>query len=1048
MSDKTNIKGLVAWFANNHVAANILMVFFIIAGLGSVFTAVKETFPSIDPRIITITVLYPGATPEDVESGITRRIEEAVLGIQGIKRVESNAFEGAGTVIVELEDFVDGEEVLNDVETEVDSLSDFPPENAEQITIVKTKVQSRVLSIVLYGEMSELSLRTWAEIVEDGLEQQPDISLVDIYGSKAREISIEVPENLLRKYNLSMDQVANAISAFSVDLPAGNLSTASSEISIRVQNRNYYAPEFLDTVIKSNTDGSLLKLKDIATIRDSLEDVDLITRYNGKPAIFLDVLRTKSQDTIKIDKQVKSYLETLELPEELQTQIWKNGTDILNDRISLLTRNAIMGYALVFLAMLLFLDLKLAFWTSLGIPISFLGGIFIATFFGVTINMISLFALIVVLGIVVDDAIVTGESIFSEQQEGKKGIKATLTGVKFIQAPVTIGVLTTIAAFSPLIFSTGTLGQILRPVPIIVISVLFLSLIEAFLILPAHLSSSERWSLGYLAKIRYAVTDILEKFIDRILSPLVHIAIKARYLTVIAIFMIVGFGIAQFPLGNIKFIFFPQIESDDIRMQLEMPVGTSFETTRKYTERIYKAALEVEESMGGTKENPVFKNISTLIGATAGDQGGPDGGETAKNATHRAEINIELVPSNKRKVSAGEIEKNWRENVGEIPQVKNISYQSSLISAGADINIELSHRNDEILDKASEDLKRYMEDINGLSEVIDSLEPGKKEFIFELTDTGKAAGLSPTYIGRQLRDYFYGREIDRIQRGSNEIKVMVRYPKQARETLSTIGNMRLRLPEGGEAPLSAMAIIKERYSPSTIKRVDGRRVVRITANVDESILTPDEAIANIVENKFRALQENYPALKYQLAGQNKDQRDDLATLGKNMLIALMLIFVMLGSQLRSYIKPFVIILTVPLGIVGAIFGHLLLGFNLSFISLFGMVALTGVVINDSVVLIDYYNRLQAQGERAYDAAMASVKRRFRPILLTTLTTSLGLLPILLETSLQAQFIIPMAVSLACGIVFASALLIFLIPALLVIVEDLDKINPFTKNNHT
>ncbi|MAQ70563.1 MAG: heavy metal resistance protein CzcA [Alphaproteobacteria bacterium] len=1036
-------RGLVTWFQGNHAAANILMLFFLIAGLASLTQMVRETFPTIDPKIISVTVPYPGATPSDVESGITRRVEEAVIGVQGVKRVESNAQEGIGIITIEIEDFVNGEEVLNDVETEIDSLQDFPPENAEEVNIVRVKPRSSVLTLVVYGDAERVSLREWAETIEDQLIGLPNISLVELAGTRDREISIEISETKLRQYNLNLGQIADIIGQHSIDLPAGTLQTESGDFLIRVQERRYYGSNFRDVVIRSNPDGSLLRLGEIASINDGFEDVELINTYNGKPAIFLDITRSSSQDTIDMEKDITRYVEDIELPENINLAVWKNQTDVLVDRINLLLRNAIMGFALVFIALLLFLDLKLAFWVAFAIPISFLGGLFFASLMGVSINMISLFALIVVLGIVVDDAIVTGESIFTEQDRKDRPANPALVGVKGIQAPVTIGVLTTVAAFAPLIFSTGTLGQILRPIPLIVISVLLVSLFEAFFILPAHLSSPKRWSRGYLYKIREAVNRNLERFIEKMVLPVAKVCIAGRYIFLFIVGFICFIAFYWMISGSMKFVFFPQIESDEITVNLEMPEGTPFEITEKYTAQIVDTFTSLNKNKWAEySDGNIYESIAVSIGLQGANRGGPADSQRSSFSSNLSQVQIELVPSAKRSLTSKEVSRQWRAEIGEIPQAKKIAFESSLVSAGADITIELSHRDGDILDKASEELKQSMSKMTGLSEVSDSLEPGKKEFIFELTPAGLAAGLTPFDVGRQLRDSLRGRVIDRVQRGTSEVEIVVRYPKSDRRSLSAIEEFRLTLPNGEQAPINVMTDIKEAYNASVIKRVNGRQVVSVTADTDNTIITADEAITQIRENQYAQLQNLYPGLTLQLGGQNEDQRNDLATLGKNMLIALLAIFVMLTSQLRSYSKPFIIMLIVPLGIAGAIYGHALMGFNLSFISLFGMVALTGVVINDSVVLVDYYNNLQKDNPdiSVYDAALQSLQRRFRPILLTTLTTSLGLLPILLETSLQAQFIIPMAVSLAFGLIFASSFLIFFLPALLVVFEDMNRVS--------
>lgn len=1047
MSSSHEQKGIISWFAHNHVAANILMLFLVAVGLIKLSTAVREIFPSIDPRIISISVPYPGATPEDIEDSITKRVEEAVIGIQGVKRVRSDASEGMGLITIELEDFIDGTQILNDVETEVDRLNNFPPLNAEEVTIVKSKAQDIVLSLVVHGKLPENSLRDWAERIRDDIIKLDDISLAELAGAPAREISIEVSEENLRKYNLTIDQVAQKIKGFSVDLPGGILRTQGGEVLVRVQERRYYGSEFGDVIIRSNTDGSLLHLKDVATIRDGFEDIKRISNFNGEPAVFIQISRSSSQDVLKIESSLRGYLKTLALPEAISISIWKNSTDILRARMSLMARNAIMGFVLVFICLLLFLDLKLAVWTSLGIPISFLGGIFIATSLGVTLNMISLFALIVVLGIVVDDTIVAGESIFSEQEEGKKGISATLSGISKIRSPVTVGVLTTVAAFAPLMFSTGILGQILRPIPFIVISILLVSLLEAFLILPSHLASSNKWSMGILAQVRRYISGGLDRFIQNALLPFARLAFKMRYLTVTIGFSICVLAFVFLTSGAIRFIFFPNIEGDEINVTLEMQPGTPFEVTNKYANIIMEAAEKTRQKYDADMPTgkSIYKNIAFRVGAIATNSG-PGGDVAGVSSSNVAQIELELVPSENRTVSSGEVERTWQSYVGDIPGVKKLAFESSLIGGGNDIDIQLAHRNDEVLTKASTLLKEQMSAINGVSEVVDSAEKGKREFVFELTKAGLVAGLTPADLGNQLRNAFYGREVDRIQRGSNEVKVIVRYPKAQRETLATISHMRIALPNGKQADLNTMATIKEKYSPTTIKRVDGQRVVSVTGDVDEGVVTPNEVVATITKETLPRILDRYPGLSYKVEGESREQQNDLAVLGKNMLIAVMIIFVMLAAQLRSYIKPFIILLTIPLGVAGAIYGHIILGFDFSFLSLFGIVALSGVVINDSVVLVDYYNRVVGTGVIPFDACLEALQKRFRPILLTTLTTSFGLLPMLLETSLQAQFLIPMAVSLACGIIFASTLLIFVVPSLILIAEDVKSKLGFLKGD--
>ncbi len=1037
-----NRLSLVGWFANNSVAANIIMVFLLVGGFLAARSMITETFPALDPRTITIATPYPGATPHDVEESITRRVEEAVIGIQGVKRVTSSANEGAGVVTVVMEDFANQNQVLDDVQTAVDGLVDFPPEEAEEPSIIKTKRISSMMSLAVFGAVDERTLHYWAEKVESEMLQLPEVTLIDVTGGRNLEIAIEVSEETLRHYGLTIDDVSRRIAEFSIDVPGGTLRTEAGDILIRVQSKRYTGAEFADITIRSRKDGAKLRLSEIATIRDGFEDTQVINHYNGKPALFVQVSRSDTQDTLDTERAIKAYLTTLQLPVGLNIEIWRNSTDVLRDRISLMVRNGILGYVLVFLSLLLFLDLKLAFWTSLGIPISFMGGLLLVSFTGITMNMITLFALIIVLGIVVDDAIVTGESIFNEQEKNPDNPNAVLDGVFLIKAPVTIGVLTTIAAFAPLVFSTGAMAQIMLPVPLIVIGILAVSLIEAFYILPAHLASTSRWSLGLLAALRDKTHGGLARFIEHWVVPSITLSLRYRYVAVAIGCATIIIALGIFQGGFVRFIFFPQIDSDHITVNLKMPVGTPFETTYQYAAKILEAGETMARETDALidAELPAEKSIVEAISFTVGSQGadttGPMASNASANATNLAQIRMELVPGDQRPFSSSELERRWRKNTPLIPGAESLTFSSSLVRAGDDINVELSHRDERVLASAATQLKQSLGLIEGVSEVEDSFEPGKREYVFALTSAGLAAGLTPVDIGRQLRFAYYGAEVHRVQRGRNELKVMVRYPQAQRRTLSDLYNTRIRLKDGAEMDLRTAAVISEQRGYSRIERVDGHRIVSVSANVEEAVTTPDDVIASLRETALPELMVAYPGLSHSFAGISRDQSDDMQSLLRNLVIAVMVMFVMLASQLRSYVQPLVILSAIPFGFVGSLLGHLIMGFDISFISMFGMIALSGVVINDSLVLVDYFNHLRAeQGLDTKEALIAAVARRFRPILLTTMTTSLGLLPMLLETSLQARFLIPMAISIAFGILYASTVIIFLVPALILIAED-------------
>ncbi|MGY8815931.1 MAG: efflux RND transporter permease subunit, partial [Gammaproteobacteria bacterium] len=844
-SNESTPKGLIGWFIDNHVAANIMMILFVVGGIITVSNMRTETFPSIDPRLVTVNVVYPGASPYEVADAITSRVEEELVGIEGVKRVTSNASEGVGSINVELMDFANADEVYNDVETSVNSLIDFPPEDAERAIITKVRVTPTVISLAIHGDVSEYTLKYWAETIEDELRQLPGVALTQLRGIRGYQISIEVPELTLRQYGLSLESIANTIQQFSQDIPAGTIEARQGDILLRVQEKRYTGTEFEDIVIRTLEDGSTLRLGDIAQIVDGFEDTNLISKFNNDRAAFIDVNRSESEDTLAVADAVKKYLQTVQLPAGLKLSIQRDATVSLKDRISLMVRNGIIGFMLVFLILFLFLDLKLAFWISAAIPISFLGGLMIIGNLGQSLNMISLFALIVVLGIVVDDGIVTGESIFESQEKFKKDPHASYRGVLAIIAPVTIGVTTTMAAFGPLIFSTGTLGQIIRVIPVVVISILFVSLLEAYFILPSHLSSPSRWSRGIMARIRDRFATLLKKFTHTRFIPLARFALQWRYATLALFIGIAIFTVGLVKSGTIRFVFFPQIEGDQITIIVKMPLGTPFSRTESTLLTIEEHISAVREELDAESEISAFESISISIGESTGGGGGPGSSSSGQSASHVGQIRIQMVPSDFRNQSSSGVEAMIRERIKNLPGIETLEFQSSLIGEEADIEIELAHPDETQLNAAAEVLKQEMEKIAGTKEVTDTFELGKTEYVFNLNAEGYAVGLTPTGLGRQLRSAFFGLEAQRFQRGRSEMIVYVRYPKLERENIATLNNTRIRLPNGDEVPLSSIANIVEQRGYSQIQTVNGRRIVSVKGDADIEVTTPNEIIATL-----------------------------------------------------------------------------------------------------------------------------------------------------------------------------------------------------------
>ena len=734
---------------------------------------------------------------------------------------------------------------------------------------------------------------------------------------------------------------------------------------------------------------------------------------------------------------MRDFLDDVRLPPGIGLEIRDNDTDVLRDRINLMLRNAIFGFGLVFLSLVLFLDLKLAFWTSLAIPISFLGGLAIASLFGASINMISLFALIIVLGIVVDDAVVVGENVYQAQVEGRSQFEATLRGLKEVAAPVTLGVMTTIMAFAPLAFTSGTLGQIISVVPVVVIAILAVSLLECLLILPAHLSGGGRWSMGPLAWVQRGFQAMLAAVTRAILRPVVLGAVRLRYLTMALVCAGAVLAAVSYLTGHLRFVFIPPTEADGVQLTLTMAEGTPFSTTQQGAETALWAAAHVNDAIAARDGTAPVLRTSATIGQAA--TGSPLAGST-DSSTNVAQIRVELTPSDSRSIGSVDFERLWRAEIGALAAAESMIFVSGLFVVGNDVSIELRHPDDTVLIAAAEALGDRLRATVGISDIEFSLQYGKRQLEFRLNALGQSLGLTESDMARQIRRAFFGETVQTLQRGLEEVDVVVRYPQDARTSLSDVYTLRITLPGGETVPVTAIADITETRGFSTIERADGRRILRVTAKVDPDVTTSDNVNTNLTTEFLPELRERVTGLGWSMSGQAADQNEDLKTLLGAMGIAILGIFVMLASFTRSYSLPLVILSTVAYGVVGAVLGHVLLGYPLTFISLFGMVALSGVVVNDTILLLDdYKRRLSRQPILDKVQAIAdSAARRFRPILMTTLSTAFGLLPMIYETSLQAKFLIPMAISLGFGILIATPILLVAIPATVMILDDLGR----------
>lgn len=1069
-------KGLLAWFARNHVAANLLMLLILVAGAISLMRNTVEIFPETSVDIITVEVPYLGAAPEEAEEGVVLRVEEAVAGIDGVKRVRGTAMEGMGLVLIEVDDYAETREVLDDVKAEVDRITTFPRETEKPI-ITEITIRNHVISIVLSGDVPERTLKELAERMRDELTAKPNITQVDVAGARNYEISIEVSEETLRRYNLSFERVAQAVAAASLDLPGGSVKTEGGEILIRTKGQRYRGPEFENIVVLTRPGGTRIRLGDIAEVKDAFEDSDLVSYFDGQRSVQLQVYRVGDQNLLDVVDTVYSYIEDKrgDLPAGVSINTWMDNSEYLRSRMELLVKNAAFGLVLVFFVLSLFLDLRLAFWTTLGIPISFMGAFWLMPYADTTINMMSLFAFILALGIVVDDAIVVGENIFEYLQQGYRPVDAAVKGVREMASPVVMAVLTTIFAFMPLLFVYGIYGKFIRVIPIVVISILSVSLVEALLILPAHLAGGRhRYGKGHkpgpVARFQGFIRTRLDNFVRNRFIRFVDLAVSWRYVTVAAALAVLLLAIGYVQGGFIKFSLMPSVEADNVWASLSMPQGTDVEQTRRVVERIEAAAERVREKIDAERleileEEPdqfrsVFEHIATSIGEqpfTSGEGGGPP--VTADTGSHAAEVNIQLLESEHRggRYSSEKIEQMWRDEVGEIPGVSSLTFSSSLFHGGNAIEVELSHYNFDQLLQAADNLKETLDDFPGVYDIADSFETGKMELKLQLKDTGRLLGLTVEDLARQVRQGFYGYEVQRVQRGREDIRVMVRYPEEQRRSLADVERMRIRLPDGTEVPFEEVAEVDLGRGYATISRADQRRIVSVTASVDQAVVTSNEVNDVLRARTLPALQEQYPGLIYNFEGEQKIQGEIAASLGASAAIALMAIFALLAVQFRSYSQPAIIMSAIPFGLIGALIGHIVMSlyytamqyftlgiwqtvpFNFSILSIFGIVALTGIVVNDSLIMIDLINNERTAGVPLKQIVQDSVLRRFRPIMLTTLTTFFGLVPMMLEQSLQARFLIPMAVSLAFGVLFATMITLILVPSLYMILEDVHRV---------
>jgi len=1037
----------IEWMTRNGVAANLLMALLIVAGVFGAATIVQEVFPEFSLDAVQVRVEFPGGSPEEIEESIVQRVEDRIEGIEGIDRITATAAENFGIVTAELTRDAEIARVRNDIKQEVDRITAFP-EAAEEPVVQELSNRRQALQVAIYGDASERVLKESAKRIKDELTTYPSISYIEIDGVRDYEISVEVSREALQAYDLTLPQVAGLVRQGSLDLPGGEVETDEEQITIRTEGQNYTQQDFADIVLLSQSDGTKVRLGDVATVVDGFEDSELITRFNGKPAAFLKIFRTGDEQVLQIVEQVKQHLNEEvrpSMPAGMETAIWQNDAENLRSRLNLLIENGFLGLLLVILALGLFLNPRLAFWTSVGIFLSFIGTFAVMIYLDVSVNLISLFGFILSIGIVVDDAIVVGENIFAEQETGKPSLTAAIQGAQRVAVPVIFAVLTTCAAFAPLLFVEGTLGKFLGDIPTIVITVLLLSIIEVLFILPYHLSEveaeaepSDNAVLRTLRNVRTWVARRLQQFIHGPLERALEYA-TASYGVVISTgvaLLLVMAGLVGG--GYIRFSFLPEVEGELVTAQLEMPVGTSAEQTERITNRLEQTGRETVRTLQADlpESHPdILRNTFVSVGRQPQANSGPDQGGTSLVQASVAEVSFELIDPGEREVSAARFEEVWRETTGRLPNVRSLNFTSNVVQLGAPVSVELSAQSNEQLDAAVAALQDSLRQYGGVFDVKSDQQQGKREVELRLKPAARTFGLTLEDLAGQVRAAFFGAESYRLQRGQDEVRVFARLPEAERNALADIDDYRIRTPSGGEVPLEDVAAVRLGSGPSQINRRDGRRVITVTADVNEQIVTGQEVVSSLDATVLPTMQRAFSQMEYTFQGEQRQQREALGSLIIGFAIALFVIYALLAIPFRSYLQPLVIMSTIPFGWIGAILGHLLFDLPLGLLSIFGIVGLSGVIVNDALVMLDFANQGRAAGQSWSEALVFAGKARFRPILLTSLTTFLGVFPIIIETSVQAQFLIPMAVSLGLGILFGTGVLMMIVPALAMLQRD-------------
>ncbi len=1022
MESKRLFRGPIGWMVGNGVTPNLLMIFLLVGGLVVSTKVKKEVFPLFERDSVTVQMFYPGASPEEVEQGILLVLEQAVKSVEGVKKISAKASEGSGRVVAELLRGVDRQEMLQEIRLQVDRITTFPDEAEEPVVFLNSR-KFQVIKLNIYGDVSEWGLRELAEQTRDRLLQQKEISQVDIVGARDFEIQVDISQEQLRAYDLSLSDVAATIKTGAVELSGGEIKTSGGEILIRLQDRRDWADEFSQIPVIKTDEGSVVTLGMMAEVKEGFADSDTIVTFNGKPSITLDVYRVGDQTPLGVSRAVHDAMEEIErdYPENVGWVVSRDLSTVYKQRLDLLLKNAFIGLVLVLCLLGLFLEYKLAFWITMGIPVSFLGGmLFLPLFDGFSINMVSMFAFIIALGIVVDDAIIAGENIYEYRQKNIGYVQAAVLGARDVAVPIGFSILTNIAAFFPIFLVPGALGKIWKVIPLVVITVFIISWVEALYILPSHLAHSNGKPSNRIAvffsRQQQKFSQGLVRFIHGVYGPSLDFCLRWRYFSIavgLALLMVVFSWVFS---GRIGFIFFPRIQADFSVATATLPHGSPLARAEAVRDRLVDALEKVVDENGGTD---LVTDISTRIQDNK-----------VVVAAYLADPDIRTMPTRK-------MTREWRKMAGSMAGLQSLLFQSdqSGPGSGKGISVELSHRDIDVLERAGSVLADKLGEFRQAKDVDDGFAPGKVQLDFKITPEGESLGLTSASIARQIRNSYQGVVSLKQQRGRNEVSLRVRLPEEERASEYNVESMFIKTPGGTYVPLRHVAEMTRGRAQTSIDRRDCRRVITVSANIEPIGDTTIIATA-LRESILPELTKQFPGLSCKFGGRQADKKESMQRLLQGFVGALLVMYFLLAIPLKSYSKPLVVMAAIPFGIIGAVFGHLIMGYNLSVISMMGVIALSGVLVNDSLVLIDFANKRMAEGLSPIAAIHAAGVRRFRPIILTTLTTFGGLAPMIFESSFQARFMIPMALSLGYGILFGTAIALIIVPCLFMIVDDI------------